>query len=185
MLEAWLQDKEGFFEAKFLLAKRGWHLLTDKELRTIKQEVRTRVTHEKDEEFQRKTVASAKEIITAKWQRAQPRAMQDEWCLPQYQLAVEGRVYTVQTKLTCGDLAITGPRRPKAKSTVSAGDSSQDIPKEPAKPRAEDSKPTSTVAACPEAPQQVPSGLHSDYCSGMVNLFLGPDGDTEDKPIIL
>ena len=111
-----LKEEEGYFRLKYHFARKGYHLMQDFELREIKKEVRTRVTHELEEDFvRRQPKAPTKETVTGRWQRAQAQPMSEDWVLPQQQLQVDGRIFTVSTRLTSSDLSILPPRRTRNK----------------------------------------------------------------------
>jgi hypothetical protein len=111
-----LAEGEGYFKLKYHFARRGFHLMRDAELREIKKEVRTRVVHEMEEDFSRRQPAPpSRELVTARWQRAQNQPMSEEWVLPQQQLHVDGRIFTVSTKLTSSDLSLLPVRRARAR----------------------------------------------------------------------
>jgi hypothetical protein len=152
-----LASKEGIFKLKYLLARHRLHLLTEPELRTVKLEVRDRVAKEKDEEFERTAAKQpARETVQAKWQRAVPQPLQEEWVLPQHQLVVDNRVYHVHTKLTSADISVVPTRKPRTR-TVPAP-TGLEAPK----------------AECPEV----------NFFDGHSNLLIGGEG-TQEVPIVL
>jgi hypothetical protein len=157
-LEALLASKEGVFQLKYLLARHNLHLLTEPELRTIKMEVRDRVSQEKEEEFERRAAKPpARETVQAKWQRAVPRPIHDEWILPQHQLVVDDRVFHVHTKLTSQDISVVPARKTRVKPLVAN-------PVELEAPKAKE--------------------CAVDFFDGHKDLYVGPEG-TKDAPIEL